>query len=247
MSNMFARKLQALEYPARACCNVQDNNDLRDLIIWLEMYKIRQYKPEDRNAFSKTPNPGWMQLYQAYLKDADCPYEETDNDVTASVDWLLGYAIRLEYADSVDKFSELSAESVQSRNTNHDRNPLDSLDYESPAFRDGVHKLATLLNIAPHGTDHKMTLRAIAKYADMYLSERARKKPPKEGKPMDLTELDLGFSLGDSGADEAAKVLRLLFLHDVRDLQTKINEAIVAVQTITADPKTDTRLGKVGF
>ena len=46
--------------------------------------------------------------------------------------------------------------------------------------------------------------------------------------------------------DEAAKVLRLLHISELRDLQTKINEAIVAVQTITANPKTDQKLGKVG-
>lgn len=31
-----------------------------------------------------------------------------------------------------------------------------------------------------------------------------------------------------------------------RNLQTRINEAIVRVQAVTANPKTDTRLGKVG-
>lgn len=45
---------------------------------------------------------------------------------------------------------------------------------------------------------------------------------------------------------EAAKIVRLLHLKELRDLQTKINAAIVAVQAITADPKTDSRLGKVG-
>jgi len=42
------------------------------------------------------------------------------------------------------------------------------------------------------------------------------------------------------------QILRLLFIHDLRDLQTKINECIVSLQTVTANPKTDTALGKVG-
>ena len=45
---------------------------------------------------------------------------------------------------------------------------------------------------------------------------------------------------------EAAKILRLLHIQELRDLQTAINEAIVKVQAFTANPKTDSRLGKVG-
>ena len=66
----------------------------------------------------------------------------------------------------------------------------------------------------------------------------------------------------ESSVAEAAAVLRLLHIQDLRVLQTQINEAIVAVQKVlsidveietiatvfqvTANPKTDTRLGKVG-
>ncbi|MGH0192512.1 UNVERIFIED_CONTAM: hypothetical protein FKN15_017039 [Acipenser sinensis] len=50
----------------------------------------------------------------------------------------------------------------------------------------------------------------------------------------------------DATLNEAAAILRLLHIEELRDLQTRINEAIVAVQAIIADPKTDHRLGKVG-
>ena len=46
--------------------------------------------------------------------------------------------------------------------------------------------------------------------------------------------------------NDAAKILRLLHIKDLRELQTQINAAIVAVQAITANPKTDSRLGQVG-
>jgi RLL motif-containing protein 1 len=35
-------------------------------------------------------------------------------------------------------------------------------------------------------------------------------------------------------------------VEELRELQTRINEALVSVQAIIADPKTDHRLGKVG-
>lgn len=54
------------------------------------------------------------------------------------------------------------------------------------------------------------------------------------------------FNMGDAMLDNAAKGLSLLYIQDLRNLQTNINETIVAVQNITANPKTDTKLGKVG-
>lgn len=56
----------------------------------------------------------------------------------------------------------------------------------------------------------------------------------------------LSASHPDAVINEAAQILRLLHIEELRELQTKINEAIVAVQAIIADPKTDHRLGKVG-
>lgn len=51
----------------------------------------------------------------------------------------------------------------------------------------------------------------------------------------------------DPAVLHAMKVLRLAELHRLRDLQTCINECIVAMQQVTSDPKTDTKLGKVGY
>ena len=59
-------------------------------------------------------------------------------------------------------------------------------------------------------------------------------------------ETNVGYNMGDAALNNAAKVLSILYIQDLRELQTKINEAIVAVQNITANPKTDTKLGKVG-
>jgi RLL motif-containing protein 1 len=67
-----------------------------------------------------------------------------------------------------------------------------------------------------------------------------------QGKPFPFQESELGFDTGDYVLNQAAKILRLLYIHDLRDLQTHINECIVAIQNVTADPKTDTKLGKVG-
>ena len=67
-----------------------------------------------------------------------------------------------------------------------------------------------------------------------------------KNKQYNPTAKDCGFDLGDASLNEAAKVLRLLHIKELRHLQTSINELIVAVQSVTADPKTDQSLGKVG-
>lgn len=58
----------------------------------------------------------------------------------------------------------------------------------------------------------------------------------------------MGMISSKSGTTDAAiRALRLIHLENLREVQTKINEAIVAVQELTADPRTDKRLGKVGI
>lgn len=61
-----------------------------------------------------------------------------------------------------------------------------------------------------------------------------------------MRSFPLGFSTGDVQADLAATVLRALYIRDLRDLQTSIDQAIVQVQELTANPVTDASLGKVG-
>lgn len=45
---------------------------------------------------------------------------------------------------------------------------------------------------------------------------------------------------------EALKILRLLNIEQLRQLQTQINILTVKIQKVTADPKTDLNLGKRG-
>ena len=51
---------------------------------------------------------------------------------------------------------------------------------------------------------------------------------------------------GDAIIDEAADILQLLHMEELRETQTRIITAIVAVQAIAADPKTDQSRGKSG-
>ena len=94
--------------------------------------------------------------------------------------------------------------------------------------------------------DHLTTLAAVSQMVSGRLSSSSGHVRPR-GEPVSLREDDkLGFDIGDKDVREAAKILRLLHIKELRSLQTGINECIVNIQSMTANPKTDTRLGKVG-
>ena len=59
--------------------------------------------------------------------------------------------------------------------------------------------------------------------------------------------LELGFSTNSRGSNCGAKVLRMLYVEDLRTLQNEVNALLVSIQEFTADPRTDSKLGKVGY
>lgn len=61
-----------------------------------------------------------------------------------------------------------------------------------------------------------------------------------------LSQIPLGFSTGDKDVDLAATVLRMLYIKDLRDLQSQIDAVLVTAQEATADPRTDVSAGRVG-
>jgi hypothetical protein len=56
----------------------------------------------------------------------------------------------------------------------------------------------------------------------------------------------LGFTTEDVRVEMGGKALRMLYNADLKELQSQVNHVIAAVQNITTQPKTDSRLGKVG-
>lgn len=66
------------------------------------------------------------------------------------------------------------------------------------------------------------------------------------GKPFPFDKGNDVVAGDDPALDYPMRILRLLQIQSLRQLQTHINETIVAVQNLTANPKTDTKLGKVG-
>jgi len=64
---------------------------------------------------------------------------------------------------------------------------------------------------------------------------------------LDTKAFPLGFATGEELVNSAATVLRLLYIVDMREVQTAVNALIAALQAHTAHPTTDASLGKVGY
>ncbi|XP_051872592.1 RNA transcription, translation and transport factor protein [Pristis pectinata] len=241
---MFRRKLAALEYHNSSVFDCKDEVGFRNLIVWLEDQKIRHYKIEERGNLRNVHSNDWPKHFEKYLADVNCPFKAQERQ--ENIDWLLGLAVRLEYSDNVDKYKNCTADNVRNDATKG-TDPLINLDVNNPDFKAGVMALANLLQIQRHD-DYLVMLKAIRILVQERLSPEAIAKAnrSKEGITVSLEKHHLGFDTGDATLNEAARVLRLLHIEELRDLQTRINEAIVAVQSIIADPKTDHRLGKVG-
>lgn len=102
----------------------------------------------------------------------------------------------------------------------------------------------------PKHPDHLMTLEGICNLIQEKFSQDALKSSSvakHPGNPVQFGNISFGLDIKSPNVSNAADVLRYLFIHDLRDLQTRINECLVSVQALTANPKTDTKLGKVGY
>ncbi|CAB3377867.1 Hypothetical predicted protein [Cloeon dipterum] len=239
---MFKRKLAALDYQSEEPFDCEDEQQFRTLVLWLEEQKIRHLRIEDRDPLRVTHSPEWEKGYQQYKNNLGCPISSGKRK--EEVDWLLSYAIRLEYSDEVKKYKDVK------KTPTSQSNPLESIDINSEDFKGGVYKLAKMLNVACH-PDHLLTLSAISKIITSRLNPDAISNPETviiKGVECPLNHADIGLEeIGDPTIGQAVQIMRLLYLKDLRHLQTSINETIVALQGFTADPKTDIAMGKVGY
>jgi len=90
-------------------------------------------------------------------------------------------------------------------------------------------------------------LQRISRQVRLFLTAGSQKSLMTQGKDgIPLQEFPLGFDTQDSIVNQLALVLRMLYISDFRELQNDLNALIVLGQEYTANPKTNSGLGKVG-
>lgn len=199
------------------------------------------------------------------LPKMEGPTIKPDNNFRMAVDWLVGKALRFFYADD-DGAARWNAGHAQFIQT---QKPLsqqlgsakpagdaskegvfgrpcfsvDSLD-EFNALVDQLCGVLGLQCTGDLGADVALASRMI-KQLGAIAAAKENKGPNKSPSEL-LKNVPLGFTTGDAKLDIASKLLRVLYTADLRELQDTVDETIIKLQNVTGDPRTDTKLGKVG-
>lgn len=240
------RLLECLNCPYAKTVNFSSRGDVILLVTWLEDRKIRELEIEQREKLRKD-HIGWDASFDQYLKQLGCPYTWSSiNNCTAYIDciaWLISHSISTEYED-------LSDECINLENSNVGDDMEVEIDFSASNSQlkvevDNLGKMVSLERRSEE-TDPEF-LQRISRQVRLFLTEGSMKAIATEGKEgIPLEDFPLGFNTQDEVVNQVALVLRMLYISDFRELQNDLNALIVLGQEYTANPKTNSTLGKVG-
>lgn len=243
--------LTALNHPNAGSVDYYNRKEFASTVMWLEDQKIRQL-PIDSRAFLRDTDKldKWEIEYSKYKKELGMP---TFVKPAEEMAWLLSLAVRLEFLDESTIYKDINSEQINQRNKANNanapnmksKNIFDNIDFNQPEFERGLKTLVNQLGFTSH-PDNAVLLEAAA------ILINKNKETFAGSKHNTVTGSSLTFEekyivAKDRSLDLAVRIMRFNQIYKLRDLQTKINETLVAVQNVTNDPKTDTKLGKVGF
>lgn len=232
------RKLEALGYPEIASASLGGQAYCK-IVLWLEEEKIRYYEKFDRKAL-RDFGKAWFSYVQDYCKELSVPCEglnEKNMAVKLNVlNNLTNLAIHDIYRDKVEAGELTLTAPAQAAGDDGEKQRLTNL---APS----LNKLLECFRLPqlpqePADTDTIAALRCI--HTRVCVPEQG------SGTPFDLDKLPVGLQIDDPEVRRAAAVLRLLHGIELQQLQVNINQVINELQQLTANPKTDARLGRVG-
>lgn len=239
-------RLEALSCPLDPLPPLDDALALQTLVAWLEDSHIRRHPPSERGSLVRRD---FLPALRTYLAALTAPphvvppaaASRGDPDAIApAAQWLVDVALALFYADDAHIYNE----------------PVDPwhglcVPYVSGAAQDPEVKEASLELLRALGVKEEPASAedAVHVVADLVETAVARPALPdideQEALRM-LDEIPLGFATGDADVDRTAKVIRLLHMKELRTLQDDINDVVMDMQKVTANPKTNSKLGRVG-
>ena len=242
-----ALMLRALDHAdAESVSSVDPSTaEFRKLVAWLEDTKIRVYRVDQRAPLRDASDASaWREAFRAYLEALECPYDDPDHpDVLR---WILSQAVSLQYRDRADALNAFVGEGAAKAAASEGAEATMRKKGRGHAFVDvngaeidaAIRGMATKLGLEAEGAYPLTLLRKVrGRLANHARGSggNARGGNGEGGgggasKSSVMADLPLGFTTGDAGVDEAAVVLRALYVQDLRALQSVFDETIVKVQ-----------------
>ena len=91
---LFPMLLHSLSYPRADGFNPDDPAQFQDLVVFLEVLKVRHYLQDGLEQQQlRSPDPAqWQAALQQYLIDLRCPFAPDGANLRAALHWLLRHA-----------------------------------------------------------------------------------------------------------------------------------------------------------
>jgi hypothetical protein len=226
---MSQMKLWALRY-AKPQMDFNDETDVCELISFLDhKYFHHGFAHDSGNIMELDEH------LKQYITDVGLDY--SDESRTSLIDVLLNSAVTRNLRE---KLVGHAGDPCQAANQLRLAKLLESMNEEERATLESiVRNKAAELKIASHPSIMRMAMAILSCNSE---------PSPQSSVAFKLSDVPSGLkSTGDNKVDDALKILRMINVYRYRDLQTQVNEHLASLQELTADPKADTKIGRVGY
>jgi len=263
------RILELLQCPSASSFSISEKVEVAKAVAWIEDRKIRYLDVGDRQGL-RVADEKWCQNFRKYLRVMECPHADAWKADPApaqppggwvlspphlgALRWIFDRAVACEYEDNGSMYNA-SAAAVASQGAGENGEAKGEVPSGgSQTSADALKALCTALGVQPKpdwttlDTLRVCLLQVRTKHGP--LVEMCSQAPPTRARAQHLRDMEgkfpLGFSTNDHTVDLASRLLRMLYVSDLRDLQNDVNAILVVTQEFTANPKTNSALGKVG-
>ena len=225
---------------------------LQKLIVWLEDRVVRHLPIDDRASLRAdcTDRTAWLASYAAYLKQVGCPAElDASKNLHDCTVWLLSHAIALVYEDSSSEYNLGARKFAGGVAETTPAMDVEDAEITPDEVKQKVREILreTLLwadaQRGAFDAEELEKMRAICARIEEKIVSGAD-GIEEEGDVVNAMEL--GFTMSSEKLNRAAKVLKMLYVSDMSELQRGINSIFATCQSFTANPKVNSSLGKVG-
>ncbi|KAJ9454541.1 UPF0568 protein [Diplonema papillatum] len=255
-------KLKALGYPYGWSDQEMSIAKLREMMIWLEDTKVRWMSPAERIPLKSVNEAQWVSAFQSYCKavgyNAKFPFSPGEDiannkELRSMVEWIVGKAIRLSYADEADRYNKAHEKyryMGMSNITKVQETEVGEVVTYDISDEEGMKTIADdilrELNLpVPEELEKAVFVIARAIHDAVMFTDHKRKIDPPSVDEL-LATLPSEHTKRPE-TEKVLKILRTLFVADLKELQNRVSSILCELQAATANIKTDIGAGKVGI